>query len=571
MQGLDAVGGLVPDDDPGRAAVPVADLLVARLVDAGVRTVFGVHGANIEDVFDAAVRHPLLTPVVAKHEFGAGAMADGHARLTAEPTAVLTTSGGGALNVIPALGEAYDSRVPLLAVIGSASTAAVGRGGFQDMLDPPDTVDLRAVVSGVVGFCGFVDESARLDQVLDEAFATLARGLPAAVILPKDVQSSPGYATPSRSGAPTELRSMPPSVVDELADRLVGVARDGGSVCIWAGEEASRLGLHSAVEDLAELLGAGVVVSPGGRDIGRGSCSGVTGVMGHPSAHRAVRESQLILVIGCRMSMTDRAGLDDALAAIPVVHLGSAPPRTPADVEHIGTARLTETIGALQRSLADRLPGRRPPRVHPLDHLSVAPSAHALGMRDVLGTIGAALPAGCAVLADAGNTGAAAIHHLPFGDGRFVAALGMGGMGWGIAAGIGSAIAARDIRPDGRVVVIAGDGSFLMHGMEIHTAIEHDAPITLIVLNNDAHGMCVTREARFFPGAPSVNRFRHTDIAGGLAAMFAGLPVRTAGDLLTLRSACDELFSHTGPNCLVVDVDPDEEPPFAPLISRGTP
>lgn len=92
MQGLDAVGGLVPDDDPGRAAVPVADLLVARLVDAGVRTVFGVHGANIEDVFDAAVRHPLLTPVVAKHEFGAGAMADGHARLTAEPTAVLTTS-----------------------------------------------------------------------------------------------------------------------------------------------------------------------------------------------------------------------------------------------------------------------------------------------------------------------------------------------------------------------------------------------------------------------------------------------------------------------------------------------
>lgn len=106
----------------------------------------------------------------------------------------------------------------MLAVIGSAPTAAVGRGGFQDMLHPPDTVDLRAVMSGVVGFCGLVDESARLDQVLDEAFATLARGLPAAVILPKDVQSSPGYATPSRSGAPTELRSVPPAVVDGLAD-----------------------------------------------------------------------------------------------------------------------------------------------------------------------------------------------------------------------------------------------------------------------------------------------------------------------------------------------------------------
>lgn len=560
----------------GHTAPTVADRVVARLVDAGVRTAFGVHGANIEDVFDAAVRHPRLAPVVAKHEFGAGAMADGHTRLTGEPTAVLTTSGGGALNVVPALGEAYDSRVPVIALIGSAPTPAVGRGGFQDMLDPPDTVDLRAVLSGVVGFCGLVDEPSRLDGVLDEAFATTARGLPAAVILPKDVQTSPWTEAHSPPARPADLASMPAATVDDLADRLAEVARAGGTVCIWAGEEASRLGLADAVDNLAGLLGAAVVVSPGGRDIGRTSCSGVTGVMGHPSAHRAVRDAQLILAIGCRMSMTDRAGLDDALATIPVVHLGGAPPRTAAAVEHIATQRLTDTVGAIHRSLADRVPGPRPPRVHPIEHLEVVPSATAVGMRDALVTIGDALPTGCAVFADAGNTGAAAIHHLPFGDGRFrvgrfVVALGMGGMGWAIAAGIGSAIAARHPIPGGRIVVIAGDGSFLMHGMEIHTAIEHDAPITLIVLNNDAHGMCVTREARFFPGAPSVNRFRHTDVAGGLDAMFAGLAVRSAPDLETLHAACDEMLSRPGPNCIVVDVDPDEAPPFAPLIARGTP
>lgn len=544
----------------------VADRVVARLVDAGVRTAFGVHGANIEDIFDAARRHPRLRPVVAKHEFGAGAMADGHLRLTGEPTAVLTTSGGGALNVVPALGEAYDSRVPMIALIGSAPSPTVGRGGFQDMLDPPDTVDLRAVLSGVTGFCGLVDEPSGLDRVLDAAFATTARGLPAAVILPKDVQCSTCPGADAIADRPADVDTVPATVVDGLADRLAKVTRDGGTVCIWAGDEASRLEMSVAVDDLAHLLGAAVVVSPGGRDIGRSWCSGVTGVMGHPSAHRAVRDAQVLLVIGCRMSMTDRAGLDDALATIPIIHLGSAPPRTPAAAEHIRAPHLADTVDALRSSLADRVPRRRVPRVHPIDHLPVVPSTTAVGMRDVMVTIGDALPERCAVFADAGNTGAAAIHHLPPGDGRFLVALGMGGMGWAIAAGIGSAIAGDD-----RVVVIAGDGSFLMHGMEIHTAIEHDAPITLIVVNNDAHGMCVTREARFFPDAPSVNRFRHTDVAGGLDAMFAGLAVRSAPDLPTLRSACVELLSRPGPNCIVVDVDPDETPPFAPLIARGTP
>ncbi|MCG7630758.1 thiamine pyrophosphate-dependent enzyme [Gordonia McavH-238-E] len=552
----------------GRATV--ADRVAGRLVDAGVRTAFGVHGANIEDVFDAALKHPRLRPVIAKHEFGAGAMADGHMRLTGEPTAVLTTSGGGALNVVPALGEAYDSRVPVIALIGSAPTPSVGRGGFQDMLDPPDTVDLRAVLSGVTGFCELVDEPSGLDLVLDAAFATMARGLPAAVIVPKDVQCSPWTGADANADRPKDTGTVPAAVVDGLAGRLADVVRDGGTVCIWAGEEASRLEMSVAVDDLAHLLGAAVVVSPGGRDVGRSTCSGVTGVMGHPSAHRAVRDAQLLLVLGCRMSMTDRAGLDDALATIPIVHLGSAPPRTPAAAEHIRTPHLADTVDALRNSLADRVGHRRSPRAHPIDHLPVDPPSRAVGMREVLNTIGDALPERSAVFADAGNTGAAAIHHLPFRDGRFVVALGMGGMGWAIAAGIGSAIAlAPDA--DGRVVVIAGDGSFLMHGMEIHTAIEHDAPVTLIVLNNDAHGMCVTREARFFPDAPSVNRFRHTDIAGGLAAMFAGLPVRSAPDLESLRSACDELLARPGPNCIVVDVDPDETPPFAPLIARGTP
>ena len=110
----------------------VADRIIGRLLSARITTVFGVHGANIEDLYDAAVRNPCITPVIAKHEFTAGAMADGLVRIGGGVGAVLTTSGGGALNVLPALGEAYDSRVPVLALIGfKPDLGPIGTWGLE--------------------------------------------------------------------------------------------------------------------------------------------------------------------------------------------------------------------------------------------------------------------------------------------------------------------------------------------------------------------------------------------------------------------------------------------------------
>lgn len=565
----------------------VADRLIARLLHARITTVFGVHGANIEDVFDAAVRNPCVRPVVTKHEFGAGAMADGLARIHGVPTAVLTTSGGGALNVIPALGEAYDSRVPVVAVIGTAARPTVGRGGFQDMLCPPDTIDLTTVLSGVVGSCSVVDDPASLDDAVDDALETLSRNLPAALVIPKDVQAARIAVGPVGSVTAPERGGPPTDVIAGLADRLAHSVRRGEPVCIWAGEEASRLGSSGTIGHLADLLGASVVVSPGGRDVAGPGCAGVTGVMGHPSAHAAVQEATVCLVLGCRMSLTDRAGLDETLATTCVFHVGAVAPRAPGVADHIETLALDRALVALTQALHDRLPGPRGAHPRDIRYLpdATSPSRSPVlpTLREIVTTIGDVLPTGCAVFADAGDTGAAAIHHLPFGSGRFVVALGMGGMGFAIAAGIGAAIggASGGGGPD-RTVVIAGDGSFFMHGMELHTAIEHDAPVTLIVLNNDAHGMCVTRENLYFPNtassstAPtgivgrSVNRFRHTDIAAGLDAMFPDLVVRRATDVDTLRAAAADLLSRPGPNCIVVDTDPDEIAPFAPFLPRGT-
>ncbi|WP_248491942.1 thiamine pyrophosphate-binding protein [Tsukamurella sp. PLM1] len=107
----------------------VADNIVNALYAFGFRHAYGIHGANSEDLFAALLRAPAhrrLVVTIAKHEFGAGAMADGSTRMTGRPACLIATSGGAAMNCVPALAEAYQSRVPVLALIGSPPTVAEG-------------------------------------------------------------------------------------------------------------------------------------------------------------------------------------------------------------------------------------------------------------------------------------------------------------------------------------------------------------------------------------------------------------------------------------------------------------
>jgi acetolactate synthase-1/2/3 large subunit len=184
-----------------------------------------------------------------------------------------------------------------------------------------------------------------------------------------------------------------------------------------------------------------------------------------------------------------------------------------------------------------------------------------------------AMPEGADVVVDAGNSGAAAIHLLPVRrSGRFVVALGMGGMGYSFGAGIGMCFArAMGARPTShgprrRTVVVAGDGSFFMHGMELHTAIQYGLPLTVVLFNNNAHAMCVTREQLFYGGQYSYNRFAPSRLGAGLAAMFPGLPSVDVSDVAALSCALRDAFAHDGPAVVSIECSADEIPPFAPFL-----
>src|SRR4249920_91296 len=148
----------------------VSDFIAERLVRLGIAHVFGVGGANIEDMFAAVQRRrPKIRMVLSKHEHAAGSAADAYARLTGGIGVVLATSGGGAMNLVHAIAEAHASRVPLLAIVGEPPTDVQGAGAFQDTSGQGGAIDAAAVFRAVSTWCARVARGDDVPRLFAEA------------------------------------------------------------------------------------------------------------------------------------------------------------------------------------------------------------------------------------------------------------------------------------------------------------------------------------------------------------------------------------------------------------------
>ncbi|MFB7241761.1 thiamine pyrophosphate-dependent protein [Streptomyces populi] len=581
-------------ETPEAGTVRVVDHLAGELARAGVTHVFGVGGANIEDLYDAVHRGGTVRGVVAKHEFSAVTMADGCARTTGSLGVVAATSGGGAMNLVPGLAEAYASRVPLLALVGQPPTAQEGHGAFQDTSGKGDSFDAGEVFTPISRFCARVEDADSLVELLPRAMAaarTEPRG-PAVLLLPKDVQQArirlPGHdpaptaAVPAPAAPSPDTATPPPTAPtaptvptapaessarldDAAVTEASDILRGADTVLVIAGEGVAAADARAELSELARNLGAWVAVTPDAKDVFDNRdprFAGVAGVMGHANVEHCLRRADVCLLVGTRLPLLARGGLERALAATDVVCLDPERPYVP------GTALGGDLRDAL-RAVTGRLPsdpracprhaGPRPTPTEGPDPAAVR--GRTVSYSQALAAVEAALPEDAHVFVDAGNTGASAVHLLPAPrHGRFVVALGMGGMGYTFGAGIGAALATGR-----RTYVLAGDGAFFMHGAEVHTAVEHSAPVTFVVFNNNAHAMCVLREEFLQGGVRSDDLFGRTDIAAGVAAAFPSLDVTGAEDAAQLREALLRGNTGGGPAFVALDCDPREVPPFLPF------
>ena len=378
----------------------LVDYVAAELERIGVRYVFGVGGANIEDLYEAVHHTPgRIRGVVAKHEFSAVTMADGYARATARLGVVAATSGGGAMNLVPGLAEAHASRIPLLALVGQPPTFQEGRGAFQDSSGKAGSFDALDVFAPVSRFCARVTEPDAIPGLLARAITmaqTEPRG-PAVLLLPKDVQprhlevpAVAGSALPTHTGASASARRTPgtraaahtPLAVGGAGDaarptgaphapaapqpdparlaEAVGVLEEASHVMVIAGQGASGTRAREELAGLVRHLGACVAVSPDAKDVYDNRSPrfvGVAGVMGHPEVEDCLRRADTCLLVGTRLPVLARGSLESLLAGMPVVCVDPEPPFVPG-IPLLGP--VADTLRTLRRRLAPRPvePGR---------------------------------------------------------------------------------------------------------------------------------------------------------------------------------------------------------------------
>ena len=543
-----------------------AEVAAAALVRLGVRHVFGVGGANIEDMFLAVQRRrPEIMAVLDKHEHSAGTAADAYARITRSLGVVLTTSGGGAMNLVSALAESLASRVPVLAIVGEPATSLQGRGAFQDT-SGRGAVDAQSVFRGVSVSCERCNDARDLAALVEvSGWKALEQGGPAVLLVAKDLQQAQVEhritTEPAEPRPQSRLEPDPPLIVeaaDVLTDR---------PVVIVAGDEVARAGAQQDLARLANVLDARVAVTPDGRDAFDNDdvrFVGVTGAMGHDRARETLVSARVCVLAGTRMPLLARLGHEAVLEARARLSIGR-------DLPFVSSPRAVHIGGDLVRNvraLAAELERRRPGPSEETTPLSiVTASTRALvesdrlpyGSASILRAVTPTLPEGSVVLVDAGNTGAHAVHHVHAPrDGRWLIAMGMAGMGYTFGGAIGAAFATGK-----RTLVVAGDGAFFMHGLEIHTAIEHQLPITYVIVNNQAHGMCLLRERLLLREESGCNVFRKSNIGAGLAAMFPGLASSDCRTLSEVERAVARAALVPGPSVVCACLPDVDVPPFA--------
>lgn len=296
----------------------VKDQIIQFIETLNLQHVYGVSGANIEDLFSAFQASPRTKPVLAKTEYQAALMAMGSYLVQQKPHVVLTTSGAGVLNTLPVLAEAFTSRVPFVLIAGLVPTPLQGKGGFQDTSNQNGTLDLEAMIKPSAGFLQQVSKASEVMPALQQAFVSAeVTKKPAVILIPKNILTETADALPF---AVTSAALPPSPGLEAILKPLKNLKT---SPLLILGEEVIHLKKRENLNQLAQKLNARVAVTPQAKGFFNHKDSrflGLTGMMGHGSVVEFAAQAATVVVWGSRLDLLNRVGLEDVLAKKTLFH-----------------------------------------------------------------------------------------------------------------------------------------------------------------------------------------------------------------------------------------------------------
>ena len=536
-----------------RSATPNGARWLTQALEAeGVQTLFGYPGGTIMPFYDALV-DSRLKHVLVRHEQGAALAANGFARASGRVGVCIATSGPGASNLVTGIADAMLDSVPMVCITGQVATPLLGTDAFQEL-------DVFGLTLPIVKHSWLVRDVDDLPRVVSEAFRVAREGRPGPVLidLPKDVQIADASHLPLH--VPAAVQPPPAPADAAIAEAIAAIAAAAKPV-IYAG---GGIALGEAVEALRDFAAASGIPTVqtlrglGALPAGHPQSLGMLGMHGTRAANMAVQECDLLLVLGARFDDRATGKLAEFAPFARVVHvdadaceiskLRTADVAVPGDIAH--------AIHALRVAFPAPLAAQAPWRARCARNRETfvarydAPGQHIYAPA-LLKRLSELAPADAVIACDVGQHQMWVAQHCRFNHPRNHLTSGaLGTMGFGLPAAMGAQFAC----PDRTVVLVSGDGSFMMNVQELATIARCRLPVKIVLLDNSSLGMVRQWQELFF-----AERYSEIDLSDNpdfvaLAKVFgiAAVRIQARGEV---EDALAALLAEPGPALLHVAID----------------
>jgi acetolactate synthase-1/2/3 large subunit len=478
-----------------------AEIVFKALQEHGVEYIFGYPGGAVLPMYDQISKQDKIKHILVRHEQGAGHAAEGYARSTGKPGVVLVTSGPGATNMVTALTDAYMDSVPLVCITGQVPTHLIGTDAFQEC-------DTTGITRPCTKHNWLVKDVNQLAEITHKAFhiATSGRPGPVLIDIPKDIQFQKGEYKPSSI---IEIDTYKPntkaktSEIEKAVELIVNAKKpiiySGGGV-INAGEKASN-----ALTEFTRITNFPITSTLQGLGAFPGSDHqflGMLGMHGTYEANNAMHECDLMINIGARFDDRITGRVDAFSPNSKKIHIDIDPSSinkiVKVDVAIVGDCLsvINDMLGEIKNKHQKFLSSNKEnisdwwkqidqwrekkSLSYKKDETLIMPQYAVERLYELTKN------QDTFITTEVGQHQMWAAQFYKFDKpNRWMTSGGLGTMGYGLPAAIGTQIA----HPDKLVIDIAGEASILMNIQEMSTAVQYKLPIKIFILNNQWMGM----------------------------------------------------------------------------------
>lgn len=481
-----------------------SQILIQALIDQGVDTIFGYPGGSVLNIYDALYeRSEDIRHIVSSHEQGAAHAADGYARSTGKTGVCLATSGPGATNLVTGIATAYMDSIPLIAITGNVSNDLLGRDSFQE-------VNIAGITMPITKHNFIVQHVDDLAAIVRKAFviANSGRKGPVLIDIPKDV-----------TAAVTEYVKLPryrirklPKVDDEIFEQALEEIMKAKRPMIYAGggvlssnatKELLKFSKHMDIPISCSMMGLSSV--PFDYDL----YLGMIGMHGTPVSNYATLNTDLIIAIGARFSDRVAGNREEFGKNAKIIHFdidaSEISKNVATDISIVGDARY------ILKKMIQRMPETKHKEwtdtlkdFKTKVGLPTPKEGDGVDPRDLATTLHKIVGEDANIVTDVGQHQMIMAQYYQFSRPRsFISSCGLGTMGFGMGAAIGTKVA----NPNRPVVLVTGDGSFHMNMNEMAVAVSENIPIVVLIFNNTVLGMVRQWQTLFYE-----HRYSNTSI-----------------------------------------------------------